>query len=138
MTEADPLPRLVFAVALAALLGVGVCVARLEHAQPPRAPPLDLFGVTLTGHARPGALVIESLSSQGAAQQAGLAVGDVVEAVNGALARSQSEVDRDLRLRTPVDFRVRRGDTSLHFLIAEPENAFGQPHIVDRGRPVHG
>ncbi len=133
MTRGDPLPRLVLATSLAAVLGAGVCAARLGHARPGRPPPLEQIGVILTARTRPTALIVESLSTDGAAQRAGVRVGDVLETVNGRRARTNAEVERDLRLRDPADLRVRRGKTALRFRITAPGNRIGQPDTPGRG-----
>lgn len=68
----------------------------------------DPLGATLMPASAAGPLLVDSLRSGGAAEQAGLRVGDRIEAVDSRTARSKRDVARALRSHRPVILHVRR------------------------------
>lgn len=73
----------------------------------------DPFGATLVPASAAGPLLVDSLRSGGEAEQAGLRVGDRIDAVDGRAARARRDVDRALAAHRQVTLHVRRAGRTL-------------------------
>ncbi|NIJ21527.1 S1-C subfamily serine protease [Sphingomonas naasensis] len=110
MTDMRPLRSLLLViVALAAAAALWLSLAVPRH----RDDRLDPLGATLMPASAAGPLLVDSLRSGGAAEQAGLRVGDRIVAVDGRAARSRRDVARALRSHRPVILHVRRAGRSF-------------------------
>lgn len=104
--------------ALCALVAALIVFHALTRPAQVDAPAMALrSGATFVslGEARGSYLVVTSLQTGGASQQAGLSVGDRIEDVDGLPAPTLDALDDDLALRPKgdVDLLVRRGDARI-------------------------
>jgi S1-C subfamily serine protease len=109
MNDLRRLGRMAMGLTLLALLAATVALHGL-HAQ--RIAAEARLGATIAaggGRGAGGWPVLTSLRRGGPAADAGLAVGDVVEAVDGHPTGSLAELDRAVASGDPAAMRVRRG-----------------------------
>ncbi len=105
MNELRQIGRAASAMALLALLAAALALHALRDAH---AGPLHA-AATLAGSVP----VVTSLQGGGAADRAGLRVGDVVEAIDGRAPRSLADVERVMASGKATALRIRRDGREL-------------------------
>lgn len=110
MTGMRPLRSLVLIIVIVAGAAAMLMSRNLASHRPDRQDP---FGATLVPASAAGPLLVDSLRSGGEAEQAGLRIGDRIEAVDSRAVRSRREVERALAAHHPVTLHVRRAGRTL-------------------------
>ncbi|GAA3699180.1 hypothetical protein GCM10022268_06760 [Sphingomonas cynarae] len=111
MNDVRRLGRVALALALPALL---VAALALHGMRGQRIAMQARLGATFAG-VRP--VVVTSLRRGGPADHAGLAVGDVVETIDGHPAGSLAGLDRAVASGTPAAVRIRRGTREIGVIV---------------------
>ncbi len=75
--------------------------------------PEDPFGATMVSMPAGGPLLVDSLRSGGEAEQAGLRVGDRIDAVDSRRPRSTRDVEKAFAAHHQVSLQVRRGGRTV-------------------------
>jgi S1-C subfamily serine protease len=104
MNDVRLLGRIALGLAVLALIAAALALHGLR-AQ--RIAAQARLGATFAGTG--GYPVVTSLRRNGPAEEAGLAVGDMVEAVDGRPTGSLAELDRAVASGTVAEMRIRRG-----------------------------
>ena len=73
----------------------------------------DPFGATMAPMSAGGPLLVDSLRSGGEAEQAGLRVGDRIDAVDSRHPRSTRDVEKAFAAHHRVSLQVRRGGRTV-------------------------
>lgn len=115
MRDMRSLRSLVLVIVAAAGLAAMVMSRDLVYHR--RAGQQDPFGATMVPMSAGGPLLIDSLRSGGEAEQAGLRVGDRVDAVDSRAARSGRDVEQALAAHHRITLHVRRAGRTLALTI---------------------
>ncbi|WP_294393261.1 PDZ domain-containing protein [uncultured Sphingomonas sp.] len=120
--------RVIRHIAVVIILLAGICTIlslRLVRSGRDGSPhPAESMGAVLAPSVQPPMLVVDSLRVGGAAEQAGLRVGDLIETVDGDSVPSLAAADQALAGRGPLDIHVRRGKDEVDISI-----------VTDKDRP---
>ncbi len=115
MNDVRLLGRIALGLAVLALIAAALALHGLR-AQ--RIAAQARLGATFAGAGRTGGYpVVTSLRRDGPAEDAGLAVGDMVEAVDGRPTGSLAELDRAVASGTAAEMRIRRGHREIAVIV---------------------
>ncbi|TCP36852.1 PDZ domain-containing protein [Sphingomonas sp. BK235] len=134
MTALQPLDRLVLVAGVAAAIAAAAAMQAVRALHAPRSADVGATFV-VTEPPRGVAPMVTSLRAGGPAERAGLAVGDLIERIDGRAPATLAEVQHGMATRRLVRLLVRRAGHDVAIVVREPGgNENGAEDPADRGR----